>query len=459
MKFIARASTRLVSPTALVTQMVATWRDARSATTEVYVQAMDGVGAPVATANGVKLSASSGTHNLDSDTCKDGSTGSIVVFNDYRSTSRLDLYAQRINSSCSAQWTAGGVAICTAAGGDKTAPVVVADGLGGAIVAWIDARGAATPAVYVQRINSSGAVQWTADGVAVSSDSARTCSNISMASDGSGGCVLAWRAFGSTRVVRAQKINSSGVAQWTAGGVQILSVGSSSGCDVGGILYDSGGCYLGVTNLADGHVQRLASDGSIAAGSWISGGIQLTTASDLYSFNPPRVISDGSGGVIAIWLDVRAPGGSNIGETYAQRLSSSGAIAWTAGGARVLSGELLSAGAQSELVATSDANGGAFFSLSYLFGSDTHIQSGRVDSSGNAVWGVAGVTVISAAGNQSFSQIASDGASGVWIAWTDNSADIYAQRVDADGNLRLGASGVAVSAATGNQTNQHIHGA
>src|SRR5882672_315131 len=62
-----------------------------------------------------------------------------------------------------------GIPACTAAG-DQLRPVIVSDGLGGAIVAWHDERpGAAAGGVcYAQRVNASGAPQWTLDGVALS---------------------------------------------------------------------------------------------------------------------------------------------------------------------------------------------------------------------------------------------------------------------------------------------------
>ena len=63
------------------------------------------------------------------------------------------------------QWTADGVALCTAAN-DQINPQIVSDGSGGAIITWQDYRGGNYD-IYAQRVNASGAVQWTADGVAV----------------------------------------------------------------------------------------------------------------------------------------------------------------------------------------------------------------------------------------------------------------------------------------------------
>ena len=47
-------------------------------------------------------------------------------------------------------------------------PTIISDGSGGAIIAWMDSRSGAHCDIYAQRINASGVVQWTADGVAIS---------------------------------------------------------------------------------------------------------------------------------------------------------------------------------------------------------------------------------------------------------------------------------------------------
>ena len=46
----------------------------------------------------------------------DGSGGAIIVWQDYRSGSNLDIYAQRVNSSGISQWGVNGICICNAVG-------------------------------------------------------------------------------------------------------------------------------------------------------------------------------------------------------------------------------------------------------------------------------------------------------------------------------------------------------
>jgi len=75
-----------------------------------------------------------------------------------------DIYAQRISAAGAAQWTANGVAVCSALDG-QVRPALVSDGAGGAISRpWLDTRGNQSFDIYAQRMNASGipalAIQW-----------------------------------------------------------------------------------------------------------------------------------------------------------------------------------------------------------------------------------------------------------------------------------------------------------
>jgi hypothetical protein len=95
----------------------------------------------------------------------DGAGGAIIGWNDYRS-GPSDIYAQRLDGATgTAQWISQGVAVSRAAG-DQNWPVqffpMVADGSGGAILTWTDARGGAPstppPNIYAQRVTDEEAL-------------------------------------------------------------------------------------------------------------------------------------------------------------------------------------------------------------------------------------------------------------------------------------------------------------
>src|SRR5207244_2841938 len=126
-------------------------------------------------------------------------------------SANFDLYAQRVNAAGVTQWTADGVAVSTFAGEQSSARMVT-DGAGGAIIAWIDKRNGADFDIYGQRVNSAGTSQWTANGVAVCT-APNSQSSLVLSTDGAGGAVAAWsdaRGGGANTDVYAQRIRSSG---------------------------------------------------------------------------------------------------------------------------------------------------------------------------------------------------------------------------------------------------------
>jgi hypothetical protein len=106
------------------------------------------------------------------------------------------------------QWTADGVAICTATNDQRT-PTIVSDGAGGAIITWDDGRSDSYD-IYAQRINASGVVQWTADGVAICT-ATNAQSYPTIVSDGAGGAIITWfdERSGSSDIY-AQRVRSDG---------------------------------------------------------------------------------------------------------------------------------------------------------------------------------------------------------------------------------------------------------
>lgn len=149
----------------------------------------------------------------------DGSGGAIITWYDYRSDTG-DIYAQRIDSSGMVQWTLEGVSICNAPN-TQWSPAITSDRTGGAIIAWLDRRSSTGQHIYAQRIDKAGLVQWTTNGVAIS-----TVSNSlyfpSIISDATGGAIITWIDYRTGYSdIYAQRINAAGMLQWLASGVPV----------------------------------------------------------------------------------------------------------------------------------------------------------------------------------------------------------------------------------------------
>src|SRR5262249_31819362 len=143
-------------------------------------------------AAGLRVSTGAGAQTLPA-LATDGADGLLVTWCDLRSPTG-DIYAQRIDAagSVATGWPAGGLAVC-ADPGSQYEPAILADGVGGAYVAWEDYRTADQADVYASRITAAGqrAEGWGADGVLVCGAQGEQFS-VALQSSGPGGPIATW---------------------------------------------------------------------------------------------------------------------------------------------------------------------------------------------------------------------------------------------------------------------------
>lgn len=384
----------------------------------------------------------------------DGAGGTIVAWYDHRSGSS-DIFAQRYDAFGRPQWAPNGVALCNVLGWQVNTRII-ADGMGGAIVAWTDGR-AGYHSVYLQRINAAGVAQWTADGVLASThpNPYYYIGFLELTTDGSGGAIVTWSGYRDGFFwdeVVAQRVDASGTVVWAPHEVTV--------CIENGYHYaptiapdGSGGAIIawsdgrfGVSGL---FATRLDANGGHV---WSPFGMPVSVGPMAY--DPSRIISDGAGGAIVAWSEYR-PGSPDI---FAQRLSPAGNPLWTTNGAAVCTAPQNQA--QPQLV--SDGAGGAIVSwLDDRNAGNWDVYAQRVDASGAMQWTANGVGLCIAANNQQRLSMVSDGEGGATITWDDDrsgpsSFDVYAQHVTATGGATWTPDGVAVSTAAGNQQSPTI---
>ncbi|MGD1047741.1 MAG: T9SS type A sorting domain-containing protein [Candidatus Krumholzibacteriaceae bacterium] len=401
------------------------WQDYRSGipTYGIYAQRVDAWGNPLWTADGVPLYTNVLAQYGYPEIASDGSGGAIVVWTDNRSGG-YDVYAQRIDASGTPLWPAAGVSICTATG-DQTACKVISDGAGGAIIAWQDGR-SGNQDIYAQRIDATGAVQWTADGVAVCTntfDQHAPC----LVTDDVGGAIIAWDDHRSgNQDIYAQRIDASGTVQWTANG-KVICNGPNTQQSQCVVSDDVGGAIIAWTDYRSGanwilYAQRIDRLGNVL---WTANGVLVsTTVNNMYH---PVIVSDGWNGSIIVWSQ-QLTGDQDI---YAQRISYLGYREWNAAG-NVVCG---ATGAQDNAAAVSDgAQGAVVVWIDYRAGIYRDIYAERLDADGLPLWNSNGVAACSEASDQNYPCVVSDGGGGGIFAWEDyrngSSADVYAQRIE-----------------------------
>lgn len=313
----------------------------------------------------------------------DDDGGVFLIWHDYRIGS-AHIYAQHLDRAGLPLWAVGGAPVCVF-GSAQWDPQFVSDGEGGIIAAWRDNRlDAAT--VYAQRISAAGAMMWAADGVAMS-DTYASADYVRVEPDNAGGAIVVWTheppAVASD--ILAQRVDADGTLLWGAGGAIVC-------------------------NYAD----------------------------DQYKC---RSVEDGAGGVIVCWQDLR---GDAI-RVYAQRLNASGVMMWPSYGVPVcpetdmqFDPKICPSTVGEAIVTWTDARG---------LSDDIYVQ--HLGASGSRTWGLSAKAICTLDEDQSDPAIVRDNNFGAIIAWKDerddSGGDIYAQRIERDGDLLWSINGVSLN--------------
>ena len=269
--------------------------------------------------------------------------------------------------------------VCTASG-EQRFPSAASDSAGGMYVAWEDSRGGATTKlIYLQRILNTGQIApgWVAQGIMVCPSTGRQ-HGPKCVSDRHGGVIVAWTGAGggvSPGGTYAQRFDSAGTIKWAGGGV---GFGLTGGC----------------------------------------GGLET--------------IEDGRAGVIAAWDDCRNYSVTNPNDIYAGRVDSAGVAVWGAGGVPICTLQ----GGQAEAVLVSDGAGGAivaWLDVRDLGTLEGDIYGQRISANGTCLWATNGIPICAAPGRQDSPSIATDHAGGAYVAWTDKrsdpNGDVYLQHI------------------------------
>jgi hypothetical protein len=365
----------------------------------------------------------------------DGAGGAIIVWQDERDGYGISkIYAQRIDSSGIARWMPNGIVICTA---DKSMfPKLTSDGVGGAIITWFDNRTTEilnSSYVCAQRVNGNGDTLWEANGV-VLSNSASSWSYPVITGYGSNGAIVAWD--GMSGEIYAQKIDTSGIVQWPAGGVLLAPRGG----DLQIIGDNSGGAIVAFTTYNPEFIlhifaQRVDSTGAVK---WSPNGYAICVTPE-WQFKPDQVF-DGNGSTIIAWQDRRFSPYQNI---YAQKVDTGGVSRWAEYGNKIS----IDQGVGPTRIA-SDGTGGAFLVWVGGGGVCDNVVVQHIDGNGVLQW--PNEIQISFIGNVSQERICSDGAGGVYIIWTSYvTSYIRAQHIAPNGILSFPVGGKTVSISGG----------
>lgn len=286
--------------------------------------------------------------------CGDGDSGVYVGFLEPAVAGEV-LHAQHLDAhgALAAGWPARGLAVSDAAGG-QDAPAIVADGAGGALLLWEDARGPVHAQLFAQRVTAGASIApgWPAAGRVVCSTPVIAGEGryggrglqlyTSAVSDGAGGVIVAWQdARADSGDVYAQHLLPDGslAAGWPVDGLALSAAPGTQ--QLPSLAADgAGGAFAawqedGVLGSANVRAQHVSGSGVIAPG-WAGGGVALT-ATRAQQFLP-RVAADGAGGALIAWQDADC----GAMEILASRVAADGSVPGAHGPASVSASALAS---------------------------------------------------------------------------------------------------------------------
>jgi flagellar hook capping protein FlgD len=371
----------------------------------------------------------------------DGAGGAIIVWQDLRDP-KINVFAQHVlaNGELDPRWPLDGLALLadpaslvTAAGG-QTAPAVVPDGAGGAIVAWQDNRDPLTEIdIYAQHVLASGVLdpKWPANGLAVTT--ARGLQQtFTIVSDGQGGAILAWqdgRSGPGISDIFAQHVlvdgfvdtrgPADGIPVCVTRGAQEFPVAVADG--IGGAIIAWQDTRDSTATGFDVYAHHVTS-GDIADPAWpVNGRAVCTVTGDQ---GRAGITSDGLHGGLIAWTDGRIAGTFHI---FAHHVLASGALdaAWPVGGRGIAGTNVI----ESRPIAVADGAGGAIVCWQG-FTVRLNVFAQHVKATGvvDPVWPAGGKALSTSKQTQDFAEIVTDGAGGAVIAWQD-SIQIVTRRV------------------------------
>jgi len=331
-------------------------------------------------------------------------------------------------------------------GSDQVQPKVKPLPRGGWYVSWFDADPQSPPPngydVFLQRLSPKGVEQFKHGGIKVADLSNSSTEDYGLDIDTAGNALLAFldTREGSNQQVTAAKMSPGGKALWGARGVQ-LTKGSKHSNAAPKIAGTSDGSIV-VAWTSDSNVvlQKLDTNGKPQWGN----GVVLREAGFNYGLADMHATDNGS--VIVSW--VRDHGFSSNHLLYANKIDASGKLLWGKTHEKLYEASSLQFGEFPAFI--TDGNGGAIFSW-YTNSPTLQVFAQHVLTNGKEVFVHNG-----SAGSTNTVNVRVDPAisyrkdtNEVFMFWTEEDFNqvmngIYAQKFDAKGHRRWGATGLVV---------------
>jgi hypothetical protein len=375
-------------------------------------------------------------------------------------TGGYDVYIQRLNANGLEQFPHNGIQICDRGVSSTVDYDMVVDAAGNAIVGYNDDQIApgGVQQISVSKISPAGAVLWKTTISSVTSSTSVVSPHLAALSDGN--YIVAYSA--STPSPGAwimQKLDPSGVPQWTAPGIQVaetghyLSLSDIQPADNGSYIvlwirgfsnslsskyllsqkYDTNGTALWTPSDTTGNslgpvtgvIIYMPAPGSTYAFNGGTGTYNATQGGSIQSGYFPTMVPDGSGGAVYAWYENAGPR-----DAYLQHVQANGTPKFQANGVSDAFTALNPGRIRLSAGAAYNPTTGAYFLVSSESSNPTQgnysVLVQKFNGTGARQWGDTGVTImpITTTGQQATNaqcQVMGDGVVSTWI-WQNSSA-------------------------------------
>lgn len=373
-----------------------------------------------------------------------------------------------VNLTSYSQWSPTAPTVVCNAIRQQSNPSIIADGVGGYIIAWMDYRsGGNSPEfadIYIQRLNADGISQWTTNGLLVSgapNEQSYPLLALCKTSNNQTRAMVVWRdnqvINNSTQTkIYAQTYDLDGNAQWAMGGVQVADCNGISGY-IHNVMpaLDGQRVMLAWAKKPTSskyplYIQAIDPDN----GNTLYPGDGTLLDSEIADFNELRVKlgqAEESSDTHVVWRSERNEAGIYSANIYAQRIDpATGNKQWN-NPTKVCIAALNQSHIQvhGDIVVWTDER-------NYTSANQNNeIFAQRIKSDGSVAWATNGINVSNESGSQRWPRIASAGLHSIWITWTDeelNSKDssfVTLQKINSDGSLVFNNQGLKLTSNSG----------
>ena len=396
----------------------------------VYLQRMNALGEPQLGDNGMVVSDNANAswiavYHLN--LAVDSEDNAIITTVDQR-TGVWEVYAWKIAPDGSMLWGDDGVALTTASTSNMSPRLTVLPDNSVVVTCTHNDN-----TVFFQRISAAGALLW-GTGILIADNNANLLSPQPIVS-GNGDVLIQWvrqtgPVWAADSELYLQKYDYDGNPQWSnpivAAGPVVFPMGNWSQQSVADADSGSFSAWTEMSgNAQSAVVQHISGDGAL---SW-TGSVDLSANSSNFRMSPQLTVADDTQELMAVWRE--ANGSQSQRGVYAQRLDSSGNRLWGANGTAVVGLnsnydylDLSVAGFGDDLIA-------AYIEQSVNMNGD--IYAARLDADGNYVW-TGGAATVTNSGSPKSDMMTGKGLGCLFIAWTENGS-VYTHCLLEDGTL------------------------